>query len=102
MDTQPHPPQPGDLAADSRPTAPTEQPVKIGRYRVEGLLGEGGFGKVYLARDDQLDRSVAIKVPHPKRFAHVADAQAYLAEARVLASLDHPNIVPVYDVGTTG
>ena len=65
------------------------------------VLGEGGFGRVYLAHDDQLDRSVAIKVPRRDRISRPEDADAYLAEARVLASLDHPHIVPVHDVGTT-
>jgi serine/threonine protein kinase/formylglycine-generating enzyme required for sulfatase activity len=73
----------------------------IGRCRIEKLLGEGSFGRVYLARDDQLDRWVAIKVPHRRRIARAEDVEAYLAEARVLASLDHPHIVPVYDVGRT-
>jgi serine/threonine protein kinase len=65
-------------------------------------LGEGGFGQVYLAYDDQLNRPVAIKVPHCNRIARPEDIDAYLAEARVLASLDHPNVVPVHDVGSTG
>ena len=64
-------------------------------------LGQGGFGRVYLARDDELDRPVAIKVPNPERVAGPEDVEAYLAEARTLARLDHPNIVPVYDVGRT-
>ena len=64
-------------------------------------LGQGGFGRVYLARDDELDRPVAIKVPNPERVAGPEDVEAYLAEARVLARLDHPHIVPVYDVGRT-
>jgi serine/threonine protein kinase/formylglycine-generating enzyme required for sulfatase activity len=76
-------------------------PEHIGRYRVERLLGEGGFGRVYLAHDDQLHRPVAIKVPHRQRVSEPKDVEAYLAEARVLASLDHPNVVPVYDVGRT-
>jgi serine/threonine protein kinase/formylglycine-generating enzyme required for sulfatase activity len=76
-------------------------PSHIGRYRVERLLGEGGFGRVYLAHDDELRRRVAIKVPHPHRITRPQDVEAYLAEARVLASLEHPNIVPVYDVGRT-
>src|SRR5262245_50688511 len=76
-------------------------PVHVGRYRVERLLGEGGFGRVYLARDEQLQRPVAIKVPHAHLVAQAGDAETYLAEARTVASLDHPNIVPVFDVGST-
>jgi serine/threonine protein kinase len=44
---------------------------------------------------------VAIKVPNPERVARAEDTEAYLADARALARLDHPNIVPVYDVGRT-
>ena len=49
--------------------APDPLPSKVGRYRVEHLLGEGGFGLVYLAHDDQLQRPVAIKVPHRRLVA---------------------------------
>ena len=76
-------------------------PTKIGRYRIVHRLGKGGFGRVYLAHDDDLDRSVAIKVPNPERIAHPEDVEAFLVEARILAKLDHPNIVPVHDVGRT-
>jgi serine/threonine protein kinase/formylglycine-generating enzyme required for sulfatase activity len=76
-------------------------PSHVGRYRIERLLGEGGFGRVYLARDEQLQRRVAVKVPHPHLIASPRDADAYLAEARTAASLDHPHIVPVFDVGGT-
>src|ERR1700757_2263753 len=76
-------------------------PSQIGRYRIERLLGKGGFGLVYLAHDDQLRRQVAVKVPHPERVARAEDAEAYLTEARTVASLDHASIVPVYDVGST-
>jgi len=75
--------------------------TEIGRYRVEKILGEGAFGRVYLAHDDQLHRPVAIKVPHRQLVARSGHAEAYLAEARVVANLDHPNIVPVYDVGSS-
>src|SRR5215831_12054601 len=78
-----------------------EGPERIGRYRVERVLGQGGFGLVYLAHDEQLQRPVAIKVPHRRLLSGPEDAEAYLAEARTVASLDHPNIVPVYDVGST-
>src|SRR5262245_27328835 len=81
--------------------APPEPPQQIGRYRVERLLGSGGFGCVYLAHDDQLRRPVAVKVPRTDRFSLPGYAKAYRAEARVLAQLDHPNIVPVHDVGET-
>jgi serine/threonine protein kinase len=76
-------------------------PHHIGRYRVERVLGQGGFGLVYLAHDDQLQRLVAIKVPHPKRVERPEDAEAYLGEARTVANLDHPNVVPVHDVGSS-
>lgn len=76
-------------------------PQHIGRYRVERILGEGGFGLVYLGNDDQLQRLVAIKVPHAHLVAQAAHAEAYLTEARTVANLDHPNIVPVHDVGSS-
>jgi serine/threonine protein kinase/formylglycine-generating enzyme required for sulfatase activity len=78
------------------------RPVQyIGRYRVEKILGHGGFGLVYLAQDEQLQRPVAIKVPHLFVLARPEDARVYLIEARTVAQLDHPNIVPVFDVGST-
>jgi serine/threonine protein kinase/formylglycine-generating enzyme required for sulfatase activity len=75
-------------------------PSHVGRYRVERLLGQGGFGRVYLAHDDQLQRLIAIKVPHPHLVEQPEDAQLYLTEARTVANLDHPNIVTVHDVGS--
>ena len=46
---------------------------KIDRYTILGILGKGGFGRVYLAHDDDLDRPVAIKVPNPARISHPED-----------------------------
>ena len=77
-------------------------PKRIGRYRVERLLGMGGFGLVYLAHDDKLRRPVAVKVPHARLVSRSEDVEAYLAEARTVAGLDHPHIVPVFDVGGDG
>ncbi len=74
---------------------------RIGRYRIERLLGKGGFGLVYLARDEKLDRAVAVKIPHASLMRSPEEAEAYLAEARIVANLDHPGIVPVHDVGST-
>jgi serine/threonine protein kinase/formylglycine-generating enzyme required for sulfatase activity len=76
-------------------------PVRLARYRITGTLGRGGFGFVYQAYDDDLRRNVAIKVPHRHRISKPEDIDAYLGEARVLASLDHPNIVPIHDFGRT-
>jgi serine/threonine protein kinase/formylglycine-generating enzyme required for sulfatase activity len=75
-----------------------EPPRRIGRYSIERVLGSGGFATVYLGFDDELRRRVSLKVPLPHR---LIDADAYLTEARILASLDHPGIVPVFDVGRT-
>src|SRR5438552_5400237 len=92
--------QPGndEPAVDAAPGAP---PPHIGRYRIEKVLGRGGFGLVYLAHDGQLQRLVAIKVPHRQLVDRPEAAEAYLTEARTVANLDHPNIVPVHDVGST-
>jgi hypothetical protein len=91
------------VAEEEQPAAPAAGtcPSHIGRYRVERLLGEGGFGRVYLAHDDQLRRPVAIKVPRPERVSQPGYADTYLTEARILAALDHPHIVPVHDTGLT-
>jgi serine/threonine protein kinase/formylglycine-generating enzyme required for sulfatase activity len=85
-------------AADQLPHA---DPSMIGRYRIVRRLGQGGFGRVYLAHDDDLDRHVAIKVPSPERVCGRHDIEQYLREARAVAQLDHPRIVPVHDVGRT-
>src|SRR5262245_58352457 len=93
-----------DLAGpEAAPPIPADftPPQQIGRYRIAGVLGHGGFGLVYLAHDERLRRPVALKVPHARLVAQAGDADAYLTEARTVANLDHPHIVPVYDVGST-
>ncbi|MCA9196521.1 MAG: SUMF1/EgtB/PvdO family nonheme iron enzyme [Planctomycetales bacterium] len=74
---------------------------QIGRYAVKQLIGQGSFGKVYLAFDDLLNRNVVVKVPRPDRAVSPDDVAMYRAEARIVASLKHPNIIPVYDAGHT-
>ena len=77
-------------------------PEQIGRYRIVRVLGEGGFGRVLLAKDDRLEKLVAIKLAKGGEFGSQSAADAYLAEARSLARIEHPNIVPVYDVQVEG
>src|SRR5207247_892857 len=67
-------PSPGDPKSTAAKAASDDKPERIGRYRIEKVLGEGGFGRVYLAHDDQLQRAVAIKVPHRELVATVAEA----------------------------
>jgi serine/threonine protein kinase len=69
----------------------------FGRYRVEAVIGRGGMGVVYRARDRKLDRVVALKVLSDERAADPSFRERFLRESRLLASIDHPNIVPVYE-----
>ncbi|MHC5543227.1 protein kinase domain-containing protein, partial [Singulisphaera rosea] len=76
-------------------------PSSIGRYRLIKPLGSGGFGRVFLAQDDLLQRQVAVKILHPFRVLELGNVDAYLEEARAQARVDHPYIVTVYDAGRT-
>lgn len=89
---------PGNDLPKSKAAPPLESipmPEMIGRFRVLEKLGAGRMGCVYLARDTSLERLVAIKVP--KSTQSRDESIAYLEEAKRVATLDHPNIVPVYD-----
>jgi eukaryotic-like serine/threonine-protein kinase len=70
-----------------------------GRYRVEGLIAEGGFGRVFKGYDPELQRPVAIKIPKPRSGVTADRADMLLEEARKIAKLRHPGIVTVHDVG---
>ena len=88
-----------DAADALRPASqstPAELPFgRLGRYLILQRLGVGGMGEVYLARQEGLDRPVALKVFRPGTY----DVDRFRREARIAASLDHRNIVPVYEVG---
>lgn len=74
---------------------------KIEEFEVREVLGRGGFGTVYLAFDSTLQREVALKIPHRSLVSQRKTAAEYLREARATASLDHPNIIPVYRAAST-
>src|SRR5262245_65243230 len=76
-----------------------ELPNPFGRYRIVKPLGRGGMGSVYLAHDTQLDRPVALKVPHLEGKRGDVVVERFYREARAAATLHHPNLCPVYDVG---
>ena len=94
-------PLPSTRALSQTYLPPTTDKVLQSRYRIVRMLGEGGFGHVYLAVDLELERQVAIKVPRPERFLSPIDAEGYLTEAKIVASLNHPHIVPIYETGRT-
>ena len=77
----------------------TEKGRRLGRYRLDELLGQGGMAEVWRATDERLNRTVAVKVilANHARDAHFR--QRFQTEAQLVASLDHPNILPVYDYG---
>ncbi|QDV37537.1 serine/threonine-protein kinase [Tautonia plasticadhaerens] len=72
------------------------------RYRLDALIGEGGFGRVFRGFDTWLERPVAVKVPRVDRPVTGAEVDQCRVEARKVARLRHPGIVPVYDVGREG
>lgn len=72
---------------------------KLGKYEVLERVGVGSFGVVYRARDPELDRIVAVKVPRSGNWAVQEDVERFLREARSVARLTHPSIIPVYEIG---
>jgi serine/threonine protein kinase len=72
---------------------------RIGRFEVIDLVGQGAFGTVYKARDPELTRIVAIKVPRSGNLIGSQELDRFLREARSVAQLRHPSIVSVHEVG---
>ncbi len=75
---------------------------RVGRYRVEQKLGIGAMSEVYLATDDSLGRRAAIKVLGTGQVNNPTITERFLREARALARLSHPNLIPVFESGQTG
>src|ERR671929_1744040 len=72
---------------------------EIAGYRIESLIGRGGMAVVYLAEDLRLGRKVALKLLTPQLADSEQFRQRFIRESRLAASLDHPNIVPIYEAG---
>ncbi len=96
-----------NLNPDSAPAVPTRHPMpqlsevqaEFPQLHVQELVGVGGMGLVYRARQIKLDRQVALKILLPELAQDPAFAERFLREAQALAKLDHPNVVTVYDFG---
>ena len=96
-DTDPATGLPADLAF----LAPSDDPASLGRiggYEVRGLIGRGGMGAVFKAFDPPLGRVVAVKVIDPRYAADPATRARFAREARAMAAVSHPHVVPVYAV----
>ena len=73
--------------------------TKLGPYEIQSLIGAGGMGEVYRAKDARLDRTVAIKVLPASFSADPDRMQRFAQEARAAAALNHPNILSIFDIG---
>src|SRR6266404_5995563 len=89
-----------ELLTDDRADAIVGE--SIAHYRIESLIGVGGMGQVYLARDERLGRKVALKFLPERLTANNVQLSRFKSEARAASALNHPNILTVYEIGTEG
>lgn len=90
--------EPAKASADTPAEDAPALPERIGDYAVERLLGEGGMGRVYLCRDEALERPVAVKVLHEHVAAEKDMTERFLREARAMAKVSSPHVVTVFHV----
>lgn len=90
-----------DLQPNTDVSWSPEKLPKLDKFQLLEMVGRGAFGTVYRAKDLDLERTVAIKIPRSGRFISADDEDRFAREARNVAQLSHPGIVPVYEVGRT-
>src|SRR3954452_1077311 len=94
--------RPAEEAPMTRPPKPFRlDGTELAGYRIEALIGRGGMAYVYRAVDQRLGRTVALKVLAPELSSDEEVRGRFLRESRVAASIDHPNVIPIYDAGET-
>ena len=84
------------------PRAESSSGQRLGKFTIESKLGEGGYGYVFLAIDEELDRRVALKVPRPEAILTEEMRFRFMREGKAAALLSHPHIVPVFETGHDG
>jgi WD40 repeat protein/Flp pilus assembly protein TadD len=89
----------GERSADESTGGGRSAGQKLGKFELLNTVGHGGFGTVYKARDPELDRVVAIKVPRAGNLTGSQELDRFLREARSVAQLRHPSIVSIHEVG---
>ena len=88
---QPDVPEPSVITED-RGVKPQNLPARIGHYTIDRKIGEGGMGVVYAARDERLERAVALKIMSSLAVGDETARQRFWREARAAASVNHPNV----------
>ena len=83
----------------STPSDTSTTPSNIDSFTIKGLIGRGGMGHVYKGFDTNLDREIAIKVMHPSRAKDEVSKKRFLRESKTAASINHPSIVTIYQIG---
>ena len=78
---------------------PLTSGTRLGRYEVQGQLGVGGMGEVYVARDTQLDRTIALKILRSDVASDTQWLRRFVQEAKAASSLNHPNILTIHEIG---
>jgi eukaryotic-like serine/threonine-protein kinase len=81
---------------------PIRKSTRLGRYEIRSKIGEGGMGEVYLALDTELDRTVAVKILPAALAANQQRLQRFIQEAKAASALNHPHILTIHEIGSTG